>query len=95
MAYMFLNIYYIGVDCGGLEAPSNGSVNIRSTTYDSVANYSCNVGYALNGESLRTCLTSGEWSGTEPTCSGSFDNFKGIALFCTHCYVKQISHYSH
>ena len=71
MAYMFLNIYYIGVDCGGLEAPSNGSVNIRSTTYDSVANYSCNVGYALNGESIWTCLTSGEWSGTEPTCSGS------------------------
>ncbi|XP_052809452.1 CUB and sushi domain-containing protein 3-like [Mya arenaria] len=34
-----------------------------------IAVYSCDAGYALSGPALRTCLTSGIWSGTEPECT--------------------------
>jgi hypothetical protein len=57
------------VDCGGLEDPPNGTVTLSVTTYESVANYSCNAGYNLNGGSSRICLNTSEWSGSRPHCS--------------------------
>ena len=47
----------------------NGSVLVDSTTFNSVATYHCNTGYDLVGTETRTCMTSGTWSGIEPTCS--------------------------
>ena len=32
--------------------------------------YRCDSGFTLDGNSLRTCLSSGTWSGTEPSCKG-------------------------
>ena len=40
------------------------------TRAGAVAKYSCNPGHALNGSSTRQCLTSGVWSGAEPSCTG-------------------------
>ena len=61
---------YIVVECGGLEDPANGTVEVPATTYQSVASYSCDTGYNLTGEGMQTCLSSGEWSLTTPNCSG-------------------------
>ena len=58
------------VDCGTLSNPANGMVSLSTTTYNSAATYSCNVGHILAGDYLRTCLISGLWSGSEPTCTG-------------------------
>ena len=40
----------------------------------------CNAGYDLIGTNTRTCLESGDWSGSPPTCSGQF-----LLSFC-YCY---------
>ena len=55
-------------DCGGLSDPANGDVAVANTTYGSVAQYTCNLDYALSGDARRECLSSGQWSGSEPTC---------------------------
>ena len=40
------------------------------TSESQTAEYSCNVGFALNDINLqrRTCLATGEWSGDAPLC---------------------------
>ena len=45
------------VNCSALTSPTNGSVSAPSTTYGSVATYSCNGGYALTGSPTRTSCT--------------------------------------
>jgi hypothetical protein len=55
-------------DCGGLPAPTNGSVSAPTTTYGSTATYSCVTGYGPSGSATRTCQATGAWSGTAPTC---------------------------
>lgn len=59
------------IDCGHLDDIENGVISHPLTIYDSVAIYSCTTGYTLIGASQRTCLESGDWSGSEPTCSGN------------------------
>ena len=56
--------------CGSLLAPANGLVNVSTTVFNSTATYSCNDGYSLEGDSTRTCLASGLWSGRSPQCTG-------------------------
>ncbi len=48
----------------GAGFPNNRPVN-------TVAAYSCNAGYTLNGGStLRFCISGGNWTGLAPTCQG-------------------------
>ena len=58
----------LGIDCGLLTDPENGEVSFSSTIYNSVATYICDSGYALIGDNMRTCLDTGLWSGSAPTC---------------------------
>ena len=41
-----------------------------------IATYSCQVGYSLSGDVMRTCRehngTMGAWNGTEPSCEREF-----------------------
>ena len=59
-------------DLGSLE---NGNVIVTDTIFDSVATYSCNSGYALNGDATRRCLGNGTWSGTIPSCVCKLPHF--------------------
>ena len=57
------------VDCGTLPSIMNGTVETSSgTVYNNMATYSCNNGYHLNGVMTRTCLSTGQWSSSPPTC---------------------------
>ena len=56
------------VDCGSLEYPDNGQVELSNTTFELTANYTCDLGYSLNGNSIRTCEANGNWSGDPPSC---------------------------
>ena len=60
--------------CPDLTIPANGMVTTTdgATTYNSMATYTCNTGYNLNGNAMRTCEAGvggvGGWTGTDPTC---------------------------
>ena len=71
--------------CETLSSPHHGEISIapgqKSVSHGlgSVATYSCDPGYALVGQSTRTCkdtnggtVTTGTWSGTPPYCQGKF-----------------------
>ena len=63
-------IKFAAVDCGPPPAPTNGSVLHKQTVFQSIADYSCHVGYRLVGRRKRTCEAQGVWSGETPTCNG-------------------------
>ena len=50
-----------GIDCGNPDAPMNGLVEFNETTYQSVAVYSCNEGFILEGDRATTCNLAGQW----------------------------------
>ena len=58
------------VDCGPLPDPANGIVDLSGGTKfgDDGVEYSCNAGYIMSGTATRECLSTGLWSGVEPTC---------------------------
>ena len=61
--------YYLGNECPRLGQPSNGYiVSTDSNAYASLVEYVCYAGYEVVGESKRTCLASGDWSGVAPSC---------------------------
>ncbi|KAH3698415.1 hypothetical protein DPMN_085935 [Dreissena polymorpha] len=57
------------IDCGPMLNPSNGHVSYFSTTYGNIANFSCNVGYFMNGSNSTTCVAEGHWLTTNPDCA--------------------------
>ena len=59
--------------CGTPSSLSNGRRHYTRTTVGSTVTYTCNTGYAMTaGNSSRTCLFGGRWSGSHPTCSSEF-----------------------
>ncbi|XP_064386496.1 sushi, von Willebrand factor type A, EGF and pentraxin domain-containing protein 1-like isoform X2 [Halichondria panicea] len=58
------------VDCGSLDAPSNGTVKTSSgTTFMMTATYTCNTGYNIVGSDTRTCRADRIWTPEVPTCA--------------------------
>ena len=52
-----------------------------------VATYTCNQGFNLQGESQKTCLTNGTFSGTAPICTM-------IREYLGQCYKNHVMPYS-
>ena len=66
-----MQFFTSAVDCGTLNNPANGQVSYTGrTTFGQTATYSCDAGYNLVGNSIRTCQATGVWSGSAPTCQG-------------------------
>ena len=66
---------YLVIDCGNLTDPDRGQVTFTpgvvvtvETGLGADANYTCNEGYDLVGDALRTCEENGQWNGGEPSC---------------------------
>ena len=68
--------------CSELSSPTNGQVTWTGLTSGSTATYTCNSDYQLIGEQNRTCLSTGMWSGQEPTCESMYSHSIGTN-FCT------------
>lgn len=45
----------------------NGKLNTTKTTYGTVAEVTCEIGYKTTGNNLATCLETGSWS-DKPRC---------------------------
>ncbi len=44
-------------------------MSISTTTFGSTVHYSCFEGYIFEGDETRVCLSDGEWSESQPTCT--------------------------
>ncbi len=66
----------VAVDCGTLPNPSNGFVNLITTTLGSPASYSCDLGFQLRGVEVRICVETGVWSDQAPICEGEFNTIE-------------------
>ncbi|XP_052795625.1 sushi, von Willebrand factor type A, EGF and pentraxin domain-containing protein 1-like [Mya arenaria] len=56
-------------DCGLVLSPENGHAHVDTTYFESVVQYSCNIGYDLTGAQSRECLFNGTWSREDPLCT--------------------------
>ena len=65
---MYQYCVHVVIDCGSLDDLGNGHVSLTGTTFGSTATYECAVGLYLIGDSQRTCLETGQWSGEQPVC---------------------------
>ena len=54
--------------CPAIESPANGDVTVSGFTTGSVASYTCNINYLLDGSSTRVCGSDGQWSAEAPIC---------------------------
>ena len=61
-------LYFSVIDCGDLEPPDNGDVDLSGTGLGSLANYSCDPLHSLVGSETRTCMENGEWMPGAPVC---------------------------
>ena len=54
-----------------LKTSHFGKVN-KQHLFQSIAEYSCNEGYYIDGHQHRACQVNEEWSGGKPQCKGRF-----------------------
>jgi len=54
--------------CGILSDPQNGAVAQQGESIGSVAKYTCNKGYVLEGDAERYCTDTGKWSEVARRC---------------------------
>ncbi|XP_067016808.1 sushi, von Willebrand factor type A, EGF and pentraxin domain-containing protein 1-like isoform X2 [Acropora muricata] len=57
------------VDCGPINAPTNGSVSGNKTVFPNSAQFGCDPGFILRGSNVRNCQANGTWDGIETLCN--------------------------
>ena len=97
MNYTFKIISHAAVIlCSPLDVPVNGQIiytteHHSNHTVDTIATYSCNVGYALVGDNQRVCVdddqldTMGQWNGSAPLCESKV--YSNIFIMHVLCYI--------
>ena len=58
----------LGIDCGDPGMPMNGMVTSNGTYVTSIAEFTCDDGYMLDGDDERVCQPDGTWSNMVPRC---------------------------
>ena len=62
--------------CYELQDPVNGIVTVtKPLASEAIAIYTCDSGYELSGDQTRTCMSNGMWSGEEPTCIRTYEEY--------------------
>lgn len=85
------------IDCGRLEDITNGFVEFDSTSFGSIASYTCRDGFVLMGKGIRQCRDNGQWSGEEPVCQGLTScitlNCRSFELRALNCRSFRLSRF--
>ena len=78
--------------CPTLNDPDNGNVELSGNTFGQIAEYTCNTGFNLIGESILMCGADGQWIGDSPVCEGKHlcntDSLTALCLFQHSCPVS-------
>lgn len=90
MFVMVLNCSVTVKKCPPILFPFPGNMTCVDTlepfSFGSFCNFTCQEGYALMGETTMSCLASGKWNSSAPTCAGLC--FK---LFHKHCINLRVA----
>ena len=65
---IYYHHYYLGCGTPDQLYVNAAILSYNSTFFNSIATYSCKDGYNLVGDAVRTCLSSGNWSGNPSYC---------------------------
>ncbi len=95
------NCLITGITCQSLAPIMNGMISYLPMTtpylFGSAAQYTCNDGFYIQGNDVRTCASDGSsstgvWSDTSPVCSGKSHifNFWFMDLFWFLIYVWEL-----
>lgn len=83
--------------CETPPSPEYGSVMVSNSPHGSLAEYSCEEGYELSGQTIRQCISGQQWSDDAPRCLPiSCGNPGGIAngeVIGKSFHVKMLIHY--
>ena len=58
--------------CPTLDDPANGNLVLSGNTSGETADYTCDTGFILVGDSTLTCGGDGQWSGNPPVCNREY-----------------------
>ena len=73
-----LDVYI--ASCDYLSSPRYGHVSVTTRDVGGRATYTCNSGFSLVGPSTRTCLSDGNWSGSQPICNCMLKHEQAISI---------------
>ena len=84
--------------CPDLIVPPNGMISYNMGTaslkpVNTVATFTCNTGYTLNGGTTRACVSGGVWSGSGPVCQRKCLNL--YSLFVDSLFQLLVLIYHH
>ena len=78
------------VECGPPPNITNGQVTYSGITYQSVANYSCEAGYRLEGSEFKSCQDSLLWTPTDTACNSEYIYIIPMHEICIHDTVRAV-----
>ena len=74
--FIVFSFVFLGVNCGDLQRPNNGSRLGETTTFQSTIRFECDAGFEVIGQAIAVCQVNGNWSSITPTCEGFFHSFR-------------------
>ena len=81
--------------CDEPDSPMNGGKVTTGNTEGDTARYFCNSGFQLTGNTMRTCESDGQWSGSQPKCTRTFNGFGIIVIQLQTFAAQHFSQISH
>ena len=52
----------------------DGAVSMTEGVFGDTVTYTCDRGFQLSGDSMRTCQSDGIWTGSAPTCDRKYSH---------------------
>ena len=69
-SHTVLTLFFVVIRCEELSEPVNASLSLSAQNIlGSIAEYSCDRGFSLEGNGVRVCTREG-WTGSDPVCIG-------------------------